>query len=163
MKHEFLRGNEVVTLEIERDGAGYRATLAGKTYRVTANSDGRGGWLLDVDGKRLTVWVADDGDTRWAGAGAAVVSLRRRDRRTRRAGGASGADTLEAAMPGLVRAVLVAEGDSVEKGQTLVLLEAMKMEIRIAAPHDGKVAKVLVKQGDVVERGQQLISLGEPS
>ncbi len=76
-------------------------------------------------------------------------------RQTTRAGG----DTLEAAMPGQVRAVLVNVGDTVEKGQALALLEAMKMEIKVAAPHAGKVVKVLVTMGEVVERGQQLFEI----
>ena len=62
-------------------------------------------------------------------------------------------------MPGQVRAVLVKEGESVEKGQTLALLEAIKMEIRVAAPHAGKVEKVLIEEGQVVERGQRLFDL----
>lgn len=74
----------------------------------------------------------------------------------------SGSETLEAAMPGQVRAVLVEEGEAVEKGQALALLEAMKMEIKVAAPHAGRVAKVLISAGQVVERGQRLFELGHP-
>jgi biotin carboxyl carrier protein len=62
-------------------------------------------------------------------------------------------------MPGQVTRVLIAEGDPVQRGQPLIILEAMKMEIKIAAPHDGRVAKVLVKPGQVVERGQALIEI----
>ncbi len=80
-------------------------------------------------------------------------------RQTTRAGGH---ETLEAAMPGLVRDVLIKDGDSVEKGQALVLLEAMKMEIRVAAPHAGKVVKVLVSPGETVDRGQRLLELTAP-
>jgi biotin carboxyl carrier protein len=69
---------------------------------------------------------------------------------------------LEAAMPGLVRRVLVREGDSVERGQALVMLEAMKMEIRVSAPHAGKVVKVLVSPGETVDRGRRLIELAAP-
>jgi biotin carboxyl carrier protein len=58
-----------------------------------------------------------------------------------------------------VREVLVAEGDTVQRGQTLVILEAMKMEIRVAAPGDGQVRRLLVRQGDVVERGQRLVEI----
>ena len=62
-------------------------------------------------------------------------------------------------MPGLVLDVLVNEGDPVAKGDTLVLLEAMKMELRISAPGDGRVAKVLCQAGQVVERGQVLVEI----
>jgi acetyl/propionyl-CoA carboxylase alpha subunit len=69
-------------------------------------------------------------------------------------------NALEAAMPGQVREVLVKPGDSVEKGQTMALLEAMKMEIKVAAPQAGKVAQVFIAAGQVVERGQRLFELG---
>jgi biotin carboxyl carrier protein len=62
-------------------------------------------------------------------------------------------------MPGQVRAVNVSEGDAVTKGQTLLVLEAMKMEIRIQAPRDGKIMKLFVKQGQTVEREQLLIEI----
>ena len=62
-------------------------------------------------------------------------------------------------MPGQVRQVRVAEGDRVERGQTLIVLEAMKMEIRVPATHAGRVARLLVQEGQVVERGQPLIDV----
>ena len=66
-------------------------------------------------------------------------------------------------MPGQVRAVNVGEGDAVTKGQTLLVLEAMKMEIRIHAPQDGTVKKLFVKQGQTVEREQSLLSVEGPT
>ena len=62
-------------------------------------------------------------------------------------------------MPGQVRAVNVSEGEAVVKGQTLAVLEAMKMEIRIQSPADGKVKKLYIKQGQTVEREQTLIEI----
>jgi biotin carboxyl carrier protein len=62
-------------------------------------------------------------------------------------------------MPGQVRAVNVEEGALVTKGQTLLLLEAMKMEIRIQSPQNGVVRKLLVQQGQTVEREQMLIEI----
>ena len=49
------------------------------------------------------------------------------------------------------------------KGQTLLVLEAMKMEIRIQAPRDGKVMKLFVEQGQTVEREQILIEIDRTS
>ena len=62
-------------------------------------------------------------------------------------------------MPGRVLDVLVKPGDSVRKGETLVLLEAMKMELRIAAPADGTVQRVHVTPGQIIERAAPLVEL----
>ncbi len=65
--------------------------------------------------------------------------------------------SLVAPMPGKVVSVEVSVGDEVRKGQTLVILEAMKMEHAIGSPEDGTVQKVEVKAGDQVERGTTLV------
>jgi biotin carboxyl carrier protein len=64
---------------------------------------------------------------------------------------------LKAPMPGLILQVLVKEGDTVQKGDTLLILEAMKMENVLKAQGDGIIKKVNVKQGDRVEKGFMLI------
>ena len=69
------------------------------------------------------------------------------------------AGELTAPMPGQVRAVNVIEGESVMKGQTLMVLEAMKMEIRIQSPMDGVVKSLAVKVGQTVEREQVLVEI----
>jgi biotin carboxyl carrier protein len=76
-----------------------------------------------------------------------------------RRGGHGAHDALEAQMPGVVRRVLAAAGEHVERGQALLLLEAMKMEIRVTAPQAGRVERVLVAEGAAVERGQALVDL----
>jgi len=65
---------------------------------------------------------------------------------------------LTAPMPGKIVAVLVAAGDTVEKGKPLLIMEAMKMEHTIAAPHDGKVQELLYAVGDQVAEGAQLLA-----
>ncbi|AIJ99401.1 D-ala D-ala ligase family protein [Brucella suis] len=64
-------------------------------------------------------------------------------------------------MPGLVRLVSVVEGASVAKGDPLVTMEAMKMELSPTAPRDGKVASVTVAAGDQVNEGALLVELEE--
>ena len=59
-------------------------------------------------------------------------------------------------MPGKVVAVLVNEGDTVDKGQGLVIVEAMKMENEVRAPNNGEVKEIRVKAGESVEAGQVL-------
>jgi biotin carboxyl carrier protein len=72
-----------------------------------------------------------------------------------------GEASLEAPMPGTVVHLRVEPGATVTAGETLVVLESMKMEISIAAPRDGSVAEVLVAAGDQVDRGAVLIELAD--
>ena len=79
----------------------------------------------------------------------------------RGAAATAGGDVVEAPMPGAVRALFVAPGDSVTTGARVAVLEAMKMEQTLAAPRDGTVAEVLVAEGAQVAAGQALIRLAE--
>ena len=73
---------------------------------------------------------------------------------------ASGAgESITSPMPGNILAVNVAAGDMVKKGQVLMILEAMKMENEIMAPHDGKVTAVAVTKGAAVESGALLCTI----
>lgn len=71
----------------------------------------------------------------------------------------SSSNAVVAPLAGSVSRVLVAEGDEIEAGQVLLILEAMKMETEITAPAAGKVSAVLVSPGDAVQGGQALIEL----
>lgn len=76
----------------------------------------------------------------------------------------SGAEfVLKAPMPGMVVSVPVNEGDTVEKGQTLVILESMKMQNELRAPYPGKVVRLRVKKGENVEQKQTLLYLSAVS
>ena len=62
-------------------------------------------------------------------------------------------------MPGKIVSVGVSVGDTVTKGQSILVLESMKMENTIAAPVDGTVSSVLVAAGDAVQHGQSLAEI----
>ncbi len=74
----------------------------------------------------------------------------------------SGDATIKAPMPGLVVNVPVAPGELVQRGQTVVVLEAMKMENDLTAPRSGVVKEVKVAKGQAVNQGQALLVIGEP-
>lgn len=66
---------------------------------------------------------------------------------------------IKAPMPGLVLEVSVTEGQELQKGDQVLILEAMKMENVLKSPGDGKVKAIKVKQGEAVEKAQVLIEL----
>ena len=72
---------------------------------------------------------------------------------------AAGAEVVSSPMPGTIVNTVVSAGQAVKKGDVLVVLEAMKMENEIMAPHDATVAAVHVNKGDSVESGTPLVSL----
>ncbi|MFL5734025.1 MAG: biotin carboxylase N-terminal domain-containing protein [Chloroflexia bacterium] len=76
---------------------------------------------------------------------------------------AASEDTLESPMPGKVLKVMVSEGDEVHDDQPLVIIEAMKMEFTVRAPHDGRVAHVHYEEGAQVAVGDVLIELDASS
>ena len=71
----------------------------------------------------------------------------------------AGATTVEAPMPGKILNIKVSEGQAVKFGETVIVMEAMKMETEIVAPADGTVSKILVKAGDSVDTGAALVAL----
>ncbi len=112
---------------------------AGTAHHVEAIADG------------ADVWTAIDGVVRLV-AGAAAEGPRRRGR-------AAAAHGLEAPMPATVTRIVASVGQRVVAGDVLVLLEAMKMELAIRAPHDGTVARIACQAGTIVQPGVPLVDL----
>ncbi len=75
---------------------------------------------------------------------------------------ARGEGGIVAPMPGLVLAIKAKEGDTVAAGQTLLVMEAMKMENAIASPYAGTVAKIYVRDGDSISEGDLLVEVARP-
>ncbi len=156
--YEFDGAVYTVQLERKADGS-YQAVIGERTYTFQAEAVNNGGWLLTLGARRELVYSAAQGEQRFINADGRDFTLTIPDTRGRARRQSGGGGDLMAQMPGQVVNVLVAVGDSVTRGQTLVILEAMKMEIRVAAPGDGTVKRLLVAQGDVVERGQLLLEV----
>ncbi|HIQ93281.1 MAG TPA: acetyl-CoA carboxylase biotin carboxyl carrier protein subunit, partial [Candidatus Copromonas avistercoris] len=72
----------------------------------------------------------------------------------------AGGTSVDAPMPGKILGVKVKVGDAVSAGQTVVVMEAMKMETEIVAPVAGTVTAVMVNGGDMVESGAPMVSIG---
>jgi len=147
------------TLELTPTGKSYRATMGDKIINVEILGTQDGQLNLLIDGERVTAYVSSDNAKRWATINGRTYLLTKQSGSRKSGGKYDHSGELTAPMPGQVRAVNVIEGDTVTKGQTLMILEAMKMEIRIQATIDGTVKKLFVKQGETVEREQILIEV----
>lgn len=148
------------TIDLTPSGKSYRATVGEKTVDVDIIRAEDGLLELSIDGKHITAHVSSDNAKRWVTVnGRTILLTKQSGSRKSGHGHHHTAGELTAPMPGQVRAVNVSEGDNVTKGQTLMVLEAMKMEIRIQSPGDGTVSKLFVKQGETVEREQMLIEV----
>jgi biotin carboxyl carrier protein len=160
MKTQFEHNSQTYSVDLTASGKNYRAMLNDMLIAVEILRADDGQFDLLIDGKAVGVSVSSDGSKRWVTMGGQTFVLTKSsgDRKSSSQSGHA-AGELVAPMPGQVRAVQVAEGDFVTKGQTLVIVEAMKMEIKVAAPRDGTVKLLKVRQGQTVERDQILVKI----
>ena len=161
MKTTFDHNSQSLSIDLTPTGKSYRATIGDKSVDVEIiRADAEHGRLeLLIDGQHVTAYLSSDGAKRWVTVNGQTVVLTKASGAKRKSSGHEHASELAAPMPGLVRSVNVVDGEAVKKGQTLLTLEAMKMEIRIQAKNDGVVKKLFVKQGQTVEREQVLIEV----
>lgn len=166
MKITFDHNSQSYALDLTTAGKIHTVSIDGETYPVEILGSGDGWFDIrlpaskSVPASAFTAYISSDGPKRWVTVNGQTFVLTKSAGTTRRGGhGHHAAGELIAPMPGQVRAVQVAEGEVITKGQTLVVVEAMKMEIKVSAPGDGVVKSVLVKTGQTVEREQILVVL----
>ena len=151
MQHTFASSEGPVEVTLTRDGEAF--VLEGQTL-VQHN---RGRLRLTLrDGRTCLAHAAKVGDVWWVHLNGRTYKWERIEP------GSSGTEDeggLVAPMPGKVLEVLVAQGDVVEAGTPLMVLEAMKMEHRIVAAADGTVVAVHFEAGDQVAQGAVLLDL----
>jgi len=147
-----------VTVE-RRDGL-FRVVVDGTEHLVDARRLEADFHSIMIEGRSYELSIEPDGDRYHVrhGASQRTVSLTDATRRAREGlSKAHGPETVVTVMPGKVVRVLVAEGDEVEAGQGLVVVEAMKMENEIGAPRAGRVSSIEVEPGRAVEAGTTLL------
>ena len=150
------------TVTLRADGRDYTVSLEPDRVRVDDQAvaiDPVGGGEFRIEGTPgTTAWAAVAGGTRWVfvdGRTYEFEVLRAAGRRGRGAQPGS----LTAPMPATVRRVDVSPGDAVKRGDTLLILEAMKMELPIRAEGPGVVRSVNCREGDLVQPGAELIAI----
>jgi biotin carboxyl carrier protein len=142
-----------VSIDIEE--AGLTGTTVNTATPVVAVAPG----VVRVgEGAGRTAWVAAAGDVRWVYLDGDVFEIDVLRAGSRRRGG-SGQGSLSAPMPATVVRVDVAPGATVRRGDTLIILEAMKMELPIRASSDGVVTAIHCRAGELVQPGVSLVDI----
>jgi biotin carboxyl carrier protein len=157
-------GEQSYSVEIEEIGKSlYRVAIDGNDFLVDGKKTGRTNYSLIVDNRSFEIEVDNAADEYRVLVDGRNYHVHLIDERRVRVGGGQseielqGRQKISVPMPGKVIAVLVSEGDSVERGQGLVIVEAMKMENEVRSPIAGEVKEIKVKPGDAVEGGAVLV------
>lgn len=127
---------------------GHSLLLDGASVPLLARGDARGSWEIDLGGRTFAVEVLDERQAKVRALSAI-------------AGGKTAIAPLKAPMPGLVVRVAVEDGAVVGAGETVIIVEAMKMENELRAGGAARVARILVGAGDAVAKGQVLVEFSE--
>lgn len=149
-------------VEVLEGGDPQQVRVEQRVYDVMG--DGQGFQRITSDGTTLaaTAWAVAAGEVRWVFVNGRVYELAEARPRERVRGGGHHA-SLTAPMPATVRRVLVSVGDAVRRGDSLVILEAMKMELPVRATTAGTVRAVHCREGELVQPGLTLIEVDEGS
>ncbi|MFQ5851361.1 MAG: acetyl-CoA carboxylase biotin carboxyl carrier protein subunit [Candidatus Binatia bacterium] len=157
-------GDQTYTVEIEEIGKSlYQIAVDGNEFLVDGKKTGRTNYSLIINHRSFEVDVDTSKDEYRVLVDGRSYHIHLVDERRMRLGGfqsgiqLQGRQEVAVPMAGKVIAVLVTEGDQVEKGQGLIIVEAMKMENEVRSPIRAKVKEVRVKAGEAVEAGESLV------
>ncbi|MDP6829340.1 MAG: biotin carboxylase N-terminal domain-containing protein [Alphaproteobacteria bacterium] len=145
-----------------RDASGAMLVGVGDgEYRLSIEALGEHAYLITADGRsrKVRAWLGDDWLTLDDGGNKLTAALTLYLDSARQSASAAFGGTVEAPLMGQVLAVQAAVGDTVDQGEVLVVLESMKMEIRVTAPGAGEVKAVHCQVGGNVERGAVIVEL----
>jgi biotin carboxyl carrier protein len=164
MELELNIENQLRKLQVEFKDGQYHVNLDGKEYLVNSSVISDHCLSLLVNGKAFTVYLTEANGKKYISIGGeqflvqetALESVRASSRDS---SGIAEEPVAASPMPGKVVKILVKAGDKVERGQGLVIVEAMKMENEIKSPVNGIVEKISFAPGDLVDAAQPIIEI----
>lgn len=161
MQHSFTIADTEHAVWLSRAGDSYCLHVDDRPVPVSLHGTVGGACVLHIEGCRHDAVVAVDGDVVHIHVDGETFAVRYTDPTHKYAHSSTGAsdDVALAPMPGVVVAANVRPGDQVEVGQTLLIIESMKLETSIKAWREGRVATLHVAKGDTFERSAALVTL----
>ena len=126
----------------------YKVTLNGKIYEVEVEQ-----------GEAIMVSVSDAAVNTPAVSVVSAAQMPIKEEKSAASAYDGGGELISSPLPGSIMEIKVSAGQTVKRGQVLVLIEAMKMENEVLAPHDGVVKQIITSKGASVETGAPLLTL----
>jgi len=163
MKREFIINGERTEIDLVSLNDGLlQFKMNGTNYQFYLKGKSSAGKVVVENGGRLhpVSVVSPRGGSHYIDIDGVGFHLEKVTRGLKR-GGEEDHGHMVSPMPGKVMKVLVEQGQEVSKGETLLILEAMKMEHAIKAPNAGRVKEIFFQEGALVEGGQELIEIDE--
>lgn len=163
MKLEARIGKENYKINIERNGEHYKILLNDREYSIQARKVEPSIYSLLIDNQAYDLSVENEGEKLLVEVGGGVYrveifdALYAKERRAKEE--PEGKQIIKSIMPGKIIKLLAKVGDEVEEGQSLIIMEAMKMENEIASPKSGRVVDIKVQEGNSVESDAELIAI----
>jgi 3-methylcrotonyl-CoA carboxylase alpha subunit len=148
-------------VSLSAQGARLRVGVGDERFEPEVRPLGEGRFALAGDGRTRTFCCVREGDTLhlfWEGRVYRLVD----EGEGRRAVTAHASGALEAPMPGRVIKLGVETGQTVDKGQEVLVVEAMKMENALKAPRAGRIRAIHTRVGEMVAPGRVLVEIGDP-
>jgi biotin carboxyl carrier protein len=166
MDYEFLIEGCLHAISLEARGEGFVVTSGEVSFEAEVDSISAHALSVLIDGRSFTLYTAGDGRRHLVFCEGQHFELTEpaEDGDSFQAGAGSGSGddlVIKAPMPGKVIKITVAEDEEVRKNQTLVIVEAMKMENEIKSAIDGVVKKISASPGDLVDTDTLIIELAE--
>ncbi len=152
-----------VRLDLGPDNAGGTLFLNGREYQVQFTGLGNHSWFIECDGKCAQAYALkkEDGTHVFVDGRVYVIKDLGKPKAARPGAGGpgKGPDIVTPPTPAMVERILVEAGQTVDQGQPLIVVSAMKMEMTLAAPYAGVVASVNTREGAQVAPGDILVEI----
>ena len=164
MNFDFKISDKLYKTSVEIEADHYIVSIGDKKFEVDAQFVSPNCLSILINKQNHTVYIVENEGKKYLSIGGEQFCLEKTEAASERrflseVGTTESIQVIRAPMPGEVIKVFVSDGEKVDKGKSLVILEAMKMEHEMKSPVEGHVEKVHVSTGNLVSAGEVLVEL----
>jgi biotin carboxyl carrier protein len=161
MQYRLVHSNEVYDVGIRKENDGFFVTIGDRVYEICELVMRENSMTFKIGGHRYSAHIAQDNDKRFIALEGEYYVVERSSHTSAAVTGAGleRENSITSPMPGLLVKLAVKVGDLVKEGDTLAIVEAMKMQNELRSPIDGRVEAINFKEGDQVDALQAIVEI----